>query len=195
MTTVGRNDPCPCGSGRKFKHCCLRVQDVEDHLRVRLRSAEGVLVPALFSYATQEFGRGFFDEAWDEFFLWNDVPDDVESSKESGTTFDPFFVFEFVPDAAEHPLPSDWPTEPLALHFLHHEVESTPELHREFIERACKSPASFFVVETVFTGRRSTSKTSSLGADSTCSNRAPRALCTAVMCSSRESSPQGAGAS
>ncbi len=21
--TVGRNDPCPCGSGRKYKHCCL----------------------------------------------------------------------------------------------------------------------------------------------------------------------------
>jgi len=20
--TVGRNDPCPCGSGRKFKRCC-----------------------------------------------------------------------------------------------------------------------------------------------------------------------------
>lgn len=19
----GRNDPCPCGSGRKYKHCCL----------------------------------------------------------------------------------------------------------------------------------------------------------------------------
>ena len=19
---TGRNDPCPCGSGRKFKHCC-----------------------------------------------------------------------------------------------------------------------------------------------------------------------------
>ena len=153
MTTVGRNDPCPCGSGRKFKHCCLRVEDVEDNLRVRLRSAEGVLVPALFSYATQEFGREFFDQAWDEFFLWNDVPDDVEISKEFGTTFDPFFVFEFVPDAAEHQLPDGWPTEPLALHFLHHEVESTPELHREFIEQACKSPASFFVVETVFTGR------------------------------------------
>jgi uncharacterized protein len=22
---VGRNDPCPCGSGKKFKHCCDRV--------------------------------------------------------------------------------------------------------------------------------------------------------------------------
>ena len=20
---VGRNDPCPCGSGRKFKKCCI----------------------------------------------------------------------------------------------------------------------------------------------------------------------------
>ena len=20
---IGRNDPCPCGSGRKYKHCCL----------------------------------------------------------------------------------------------------------------------------------------------------------------------------
>jgi len=24
---TGRNDPCPCGSGRKFKNCCLRRGD------------------------------------------------------------------------------------------------------------------------------------------------------------------------
>ena len=24
---VPRNDPCPCGSGRKFKRCCGLVQD------------------------------------------------------------------------------------------------------------------------------------------------------------------------
>ncbi|MHB8659930.1 MAG: SEC-C metal-binding domain-containing protein [Solirubrobacteraceae bacterium] len=22
MTELGRNDPCPCGSGRKYKRCC-----------------------------------------------------------------------------------------------------------------------------------------------------------------------------
>ena len=22
---VGRNEPCPCGSGKKFKHCCARA--------------------------------------------------------------------------------------------------------------------------------------------------------------------------
>ncbi|MAG32765.1 MAG: hypothetical protein CL908_17940 [Deltaproteobacteria bacterium] len=24
-TRLGRNDPCPCGSGKKYKHCCLRL--------------------------------------------------------------------------------------------------------------------------------------------------------------------------
>jgi hypothetical protein len=153
MAATGRNEPCPCGSGRKFKHCCLRVQNEEDSQRMKLRSAEGVLVPALFSYAVQEFGEGFFDEAWDEFFLWNDAPDDVEDSKEFGTTFDPFFVFAFVPESAEDELPAGWPTEPVALHFLHHEVESAPDFQYEFIEQACKSPASFFVVEEVAPGR------------------------------------------
>ena len=23
MEKVGRNDPCPCGSGKKFKQCCI----------------------------------------------------------------------------------------------------------------------------------------------------------------------------
>jgi preprotein translocase subunit SecA len=22
--SVGRNDPCPCGSGKKYKNCCLK---------------------------------------------------------------------------------------------------------------------------------------------------------------------------
>jgi preprotein translocase subunit SecA len=23
---VGRNDPCPCGSGKKYKHCCMKAE-------------------------------------------------------------------------------------------------------------------------------------------------------------------------
>jgi hypothetical protein len=26
MQKVGRNDPCPCGSGKKFKKCCEQKQ-------------------------------------------------------------------------------------------------------------------------------------------------------------------------
>ncbi|MBA7524908.1 hypothetical protein ES705_17053 [subsurface metagenome] len=25
---VGRNDPCPCGSGKKYKHCCLKKMNI-----------------------------------------------------------------------------------------------------------------------------------------------------------------------
>ena len=153
MAAPGRNDPCPCGSGRKFKHCCLRALDGEATARTRLRTAEGVLVPALFAYAADEFGDEFFDEAWEEFFVWDAVPDNVADSREFGTTFDPFFVFSFVPDPAEDDLPAGWPSEPLALHFLHHEVQSCPDFHREFIEQACQSPPSFFVVESTVPGR------------------------------------------
>jgi hypothetical protein len=119
---------------------------------MRLRSAEGVLIPALFAYAADEFGDEFFDEAWEEFFLWDAVSDDVDNSREFGTTFDPFFVFSFVPDSAAD-LPDGWPTEPLALHVLHGEVESCPAFDREFIEQACKSHPSFFVVESTAPGR------------------------------------------
>ena len=28
--SVGRNDPCPCGSGKKYKNCCLRSQKSSD---------------------------------------------------------------------------------------------------------------------------------------------------------------------
>lgn len=153
MAALGRNDPCSCGSGRKFKHCCLRALDDEATTRTRLRTAEGVLVPALFAYAADEFGDEFFIEAWEEFFVWDATPDNVADSREFGTTFDPFFVFSFVPDLAEDDVPAGWPAEPLALHFLHHEVQSCSDFHREFIAQACKSPPSFFVVESTVPGR------------------------------------------
>jgi tetratricopeptide (TPR) repeat protein len=30
-TKTGRNDPCPCGSGKKFKQCCLRKEEEAEH--------------------------------------------------------------------------------------------------------------------------------------------------------------------
>jgi len=26
---IGRNDPCSCGSGKKYKHCCLKREQLE----------------------------------------------------------------------------------------------------------------------------------------------------------------------
>ena len=29
---IGRNDPCPCGSGKKFKKCCMRKRQGDGDL-------------------------------------------------------------------------------------------------------------------------------------------------------------------
>ena len=31
MSTIGRNDPCHCGSGKKYKKCCM-AKDESDEL-------------------------------------------------------------------------------------------------------------------------------------------------------------------
>jgi len=35
MTNVGRNDPCPCGSGKKYKRCCLPLHEAAGRERQR----------------------------------------------------------------------------------------------------------------------------------------------------------------
>ena len=44
---LGRNYPCPCGSGRKYKKCCLAVEkeaEVSDFAWRKLRQTEGDVI-------------------------------------------------------------------------------------------------------------------------------------------------------
>lgn len=38
MSKIGRNDPCPCGSGKKYKNCCLGKKQEQADLKSRLNS-------------------------------------------------------------------------------------------------------------------------------------------------------------
>lgn len=35
---VGRNDPCPCGSGKKHKQCCLKLSSGRKPIKAKLLS-------------------------------------------------------------------------------------------------------------------------------------------------------------
>ena len=37
---IGRNDPCPCGSGKKYKHCCLRNESAPEPVESTALSAQ-----------------------------------------------------------------------------------------------------------------------------------------------------------
>lgn len=41
MDKVGRNDPCPCGSGKKYKKCCEQGAPRKKFQAQVLTSAEG----------------------------------------------------------------------------------------------------------------------------------------------------------
>ena len=40
MPKTGRNDPCPCGSGQKYKRCCLGKDQAADHDTLAARQVE-----------------------------------------------------------------------------------------------------------------------------------------------------------
>ena len=69
---MGRNDPCPCGSGRKYKRCCLARDEAPELLRLRMRRAEGRLVPQVVAYAHERSGYDLVTAAWWESdFAWH----------------------------------------------------------------------------------------------------------------------------
>jgi tetratricopeptide (TPR) repeat protein len=40
MPKIGRNDPCPCGSGKKYKRCCLNKDQAAAHATLAAKQAE-----------------------------------------------------------------------------------------------------------------------------------------------------------
>jgi tetratricopeptide (TPR) repeat protein len=56
---VGRNDPCQCGSGKKYKHCCQAQTDV----RVTRPPAVDVSVPGLLRAAMEHHQAGRLPQA------------------------------------------------------------------------------------------------------------------------------------
>jgi tetratricopeptide (TPR) repeat protein len=55
MAKIGRNDACPCGSGKKYKRCCLAK--VEEAERQALAAAAAAPTPNDF---------GVYDDCYDE---------------------------------------------------------------------------------------------------------------------------------
>ncbi|MCP5448257.1 MAG: tetratricopeptide repeat protein [Chromatiaceae bacterium] len=60
MTKTGRNDPCPCNSGRKFKHCCLSKASVAGKGEIASSPP-----PGLFDQALAHHRAGRLAEAED----------------------------------------------------------------------------------------------------------------------------------
>lgn len=102
--SAGRNDPCPCGSGKKYKRCCLAAEQAAEQgpealswRRVR-RALEGF--PARMRHFVEEtYGPGAVSEGWDEFTLWDNEP--PEPHGPYAGVFWPWLFHHWSPDPEE----------------------------------------------------------------------------------------------
>ena len=59
MPRTGRNDPCPCGSGKKFKQCCASKKDQSSRVLLAVIIAGAVLaIIVIVSQARQSSASG-----------------------------------------------------------------------------------------------------------------------------------------
>jgi hypothetical protein len=154
-THAQRNQPCPCGSGRKCKNCCYRL-DAEaavlhahkypDSEWERIRRTEGEIVNAVVSFGRSRDREDLAACAMLEFSAGCPIP--KEGLAES--IFIPWFIFSWLPAPAGHSLSRTLlPPEPLALLYLAEQGQDLDEYQKSFIQAACSEPFSFFLVTAV----------------------------------------------
>lgn len=162
MSRVQRNAPCPCGSGKKHKHCCGRRSFTEAimpedrataaELR-RLRHAHDEAVAALMRFAMKHDGQRSIDEAWDAFAAFADLggPDHDSTFAE---IFFPWYLFMWTGGAPPEGAGADYPAgDTFAARLLDSRNRLTPN-EREYIERVRRTPLSFWEAVEIEPGRR-----------------------------------------
>lgn len=153
--SVKRNDPCSCGSGRKFKKCCL--QTPKGNLSGKdLLGCLNSLCPVLERHARQRFGAGIEVAGWQVFSHWGAAATAHERESYQ-SIFTLWWLFAWLPDdlglkgerflspAPDHAIAADY----LSLHRT-----GLGSLEQRMIERALTSPYSFHAVLSVESGNK-----------------------------------------
>ncbi len=157
MSRIGRNDPCPCGSGLKYKKCCLKEgrSNVLSLDANRLRKIEGSLAERLLDFVEEVYGDLSVWMAQHEYFCWPDeIPDDEVIHHEIVQAFTAWFIYNWEPDPMEfedalgdemeaRQLP---PMENPAKRFLRTRRDRLTAEERKFIELSCAAQFSFLKV-------------------------------------------------
>jgi hypothetical protein len=141
---AGRNDPCPCGSGEKYKKCCLVKESAARSDDVLFRDAEASLMERMLPFAEEAFGESAIEQAW---VLFLDEMTEVAFDPEDplNLLFIPWFLFNWVIESED-----DKPAVQAPLHktvaeaFL--ETEDASPLEKDIIRASNRRPLSLFEV-------------------------------------------------
>ncbi|HUR33313.1 MAG TPA: hypothetical protein VM032_05925 [Vicinamibacterales bacterium] len=107
----------------------------------------------LMQFSAETWGEPLLAHAWEDFWNYDDVPEDTVATPEFYPMFIPWLVLGFVPDPESEDVGPDWPSQPIGLEWLATISAGVPDLDRLYVETACRSPLSVFAVEQVTPGR------------------------------------------
>ena len=100
MTAIGRNDPCPCGSGKKYKKCCLaetKVVSTEEFHYQRLSEAYNRGFDRMAEYAGRLLGPEALDLSMAEYGMaigGEVIPADEDFHRQM-PLFTPWMIFNW----------------------------------------------------------------------------------------------------
>ena len=81
MTRPGRNDVCPCGSGKKYKRCCLGMEETRAAFARELKAHALPLLRELGKYASQRGGAAPEAIASERFRFWRPPLDRIRAAR------------------------------------------------------------------------------------------------------------------
>ncbi len=146
MTSTGRNEPCPCGSGRKSKDCCAG-----DEARLLAQSSSGARDSAIAKLLTFAFQPAFDnDHAVAEIVFWGDLLRDPSASElqwlmeseDANIKYNTWFLFDWEVDGAGT----------VADLFIADEAARLSQAERLFLGRLAKAHLRLYEVESVERG-------------------------------------------
>jgi hypothetical protein len=144
-TRIGRNDPCPCGSGKKYKHCCLPGYAPSiDILWARQHEESARLTREITRFAARKFGEQI-DKAWQDYNM-SDVPEPLEECSDERQIFMPYFLFQWNPDGLSRRRTARGQGGVVARWYMLEKSKQLSAMERIFLEQATTQPLSFYEV-------------------------------------------------
>ena len=160
MPTIGRNDPCPCGSGKKYKKCCLnetKVVSTEEFHYQRLSEAYNQVFDKMAEFCGRVLGPEAEDRALSEYWMAagrDVVPVDADVQRQM-PLFAPWMVFNWevtLPASSKKLQALQGKT--VAEILLQDPAFRLDSLERRVAEAANRNPYRFFEVLRVDPGKR-----------------------------------------
>jgi len=149
---IGRNALCPCGSGKKYKKCCMkREPDHHHYVQHKINQAHPQIIEALLRYASIIYGNEALMVGESEYLGWPPDEDTFDRLADiHSEAFLPWFLFKWrkkEDDEFDLPGPIDQTVAEAVLQAS--SIKKLEPLEREYLEAMASTPFSLYeVIET-----------------------------------------------